>query len=178
MLDCATGEPEFGVVLIERGHEVGGGDTRFKTGTVARIRQAGELPDGRWFLTVVGTGRFRVSQWLPEDPYPLAMVEDLLEPPWPPDAAPQLAAAEARVRRALELASELGGDLAGAASGSVPELGADPSVAAWQLAALAPLGPLDRQRLLETANHSERLTLLSSMAEAEAEMLAYRLASG
>ena len=30
-----SSEPEFGVVLIERGHEVGGGDIRSMAGTVA-----------------------------------------------------------------------------------------------------------------------------------------------
>jgi len=31
--DCLAGDGEFGVVLIERGWEVGGGDTRFNVGT-------------------------------------------------------------------------------------------------------------------------------------------------
>ena len=30
--ECIDGDGEFGVVLIERGFEVGGGDTRFGTG--------------------------------------------------------------------------------------------------------------------------------------------------
>src|SRR5439155_458702 len=33
--DCLAGSGEFGVVLIERGLEVGGGDERFPVGTVA-----------------------------------------------------------------------------------------------------------------------------------------------
>src|SRR5438270_10838595 len=45
--DCLAGDGEFGVVLIERGHEVGGGDVRFGVGTVAHIVQTAELPDGR-----------------------------------------------------------------------------------------------------------------------------------
>ena len=41
--DClASDAPEFGVVLIERGSEVGGGDVRFRTGTVARLVEAAE----------------------------------------------------------------------------------------------------------------------------------------
>ena len=42
--DCLDGNGEFGVVLIERGSEVGGGDTRFGVGTVALIAEAAELP--------------------------------------------------------------------------------------------------------------------------------------
>jgi len=46
--DCLAGDREFGVVLIERGSEVGGGDVRTDVGTVARIIEAQEFPDGRW----------------------------------------------------------------------------------------------------------------------------------
>jgi Lon protease-like protein len=66
--DVLAGDGEFGVVLIERGHEVGGGDARFAVGTVARVVQSAELPDGRWLVDAVGTERFRVTEWLPEDP--------------------------------------------------------------------------------------------------------------
>ena len=38
---CLAGDQEFGVVLIERGSEVGGGDVRFSVGTVTRIVQIG-----------------------------------------------------------------------------------------------------------------------------------------
>ncbi|MDQ2726260.1 MAG: LON peptidase substrate-binding domain-containing protein, partial [Actinomycetota bacterium] len=40
--------PEFGIALIERGHEVGGGDQRSRIGTVARLPDAHRLDDGRW----------------------------------------------------------------------------------------------------------------------------------
>lgn len=170
--DCLRGEagPEFGVVLIERGFEVGGGDARFEVGTVARIVEAGELPDGRWVLTAVGTTRrVRVAAWLPEDPYPLAEVEDLPVDAPGPEA---LAAAERAVRRALALASELGE----AAAPPTVELAPDPGLAAWQLAAVAPLGPADHQRLLSTDPADERLALLSVLASEAADVLAYRLA--
>src|SRR3954469_4555233 len=62
-----AGDQEFGVVLIERGSEVGGGDVRFRVGTIAHVVQASELSDGRFALAVVGVSRFRVEQWLPDD---------------------------------------------------------------------------------------------------------------
>ena len=75
---CSTASSrEFGVVLIERGSEVGGGDVRTDVGTVARIVEAAELPDGRWALAAVGVRRIRVVEWLPDDPYPRAEVERL-----------------------------------------------------------------------------------------------------
>ncbi len=75
--DCLAEDGEFGVVLIDRGSEVGGDDERFAMGTVAAITQASPLPDGRWVLMTQGTDRLRVAQWLEPDPYPLAMVERL-----------------------------------------------------------------------------------------------------
>ena len=63
MRRCIDGDRDFGVVLIERGSEVGGGDTRFDIGTVARIVQAAELADGRFAIAAVGLGRFRVVRW-------------------------------------------------------------------------------------------------------------------
>src|SRR6478752_3521250 len=70
------GDGEFGVVLIERGSEVGGGDTRFDVGTVARIVRAQQLPDGGFALATVGIRRIRVTAWLVDDPYPQAEVVD------------------------------------------------------------------------------------------------------
>ena len=168
--DCLRGEPDFGVVLIERGAEVGGGDARFGVGTVARIVEAGELPDGRWVIGAVGPPRrVRVAAWLPDDPYPRADVEDL--PDDVPGAGP-LAEAERAVRRALALASELGE----AGASPTVELAADPRLAAWQLAAVAPLGPADQQRLLGTDPADARLALLAALASEAADVLAYRLA--
>ena len=38
--DVLGGDNEFGVVLIDRGHEVGGGDVRSDIGTIARVVEA------------------------------------------------------------------------------------------------------------------------------------------
>src|SRR6476659_3342898 len=84
--DVLAGDQEFGVVLIERGSEVGGGDVRFDVGTRAHIVQASELPDGRFALAVVGVQRVRVERWLPDDPYPRADIVALVEPPIAADA--------------------------------------------------------------------------------------------
>jgi Lon protease-like protein len=172
--DCLRHGQEFGVVLIERGVEVGGGDTRFGVATVARITEAAELPDGRWALVCVGTRRVRVLTWLPDDPYPVALVEDLPARPFPEDALDVLAGAELAVRRALALAAELEEPTAPADVA----VDADPSVAAYQLAALAPLGPVDQQRLLEEDDPLERLRLLATLASDAAAVLAYRLSAG
>ena len=48
MRDCLAGDARFGVVLIARGPEVGGGDERNRYGTRGIITEAAELTDGRW----------------------------------------------------------------------------------------------------------------------------------
>src|SRR5581483_4712643 len=97
MRDCLRGDAEFGVVLIERGHEVGGGDARFSLGTLARLVRAHELPDGRYMVHAVGTRRLRVDEWLPDDPYPRAEVTLLPEPRLSSEEAERAGAALGRV---------------------------------------------------------------------------------
>jgi Lon protease-like protein len=175
MRDCLAGNGEFGVVLIERGTEVGGGDTRFRIGTVALIAEAAELPDGRWVLLATGTRPIRVTAWLPDDPYPVALVEDLADPPMTEDDMEHLELASRAVRRALALHTEL------AEHSGVPAtvtLDDRPEIAAWQLCAIAPLGPVDHQRLLETPDVQSRLRVLADLATAAGDLLAYRLSDG
>src|SRR4051794_7614820 len=93
-------EREFGVVLIERGSEVGGGDTRFDVGTVAQIVRAEPLGDGGFVLATVGIRRVRVARWLPDDPYPQAEVVDF--PDAEPDPNVAAGVARDRARDALE----------------------------------------------------------------------------
>ena len=164
---------EFGVVLIERGHEVGGGDTRFGVGTAAHIVAEAELPGGRWALLTRGGRRIRVTTWLPDDPYPVALVETVPEDPGEVVAElDRLARAGKEVRRSLALAAELG--VPGVAAATV-DLDPDPAVAAWQLCAVTPIGPVDRQRLLETEGAGARLELLAVLAQEAAELFAHRL---
>jgi uncharacterized protein len=171
MFDCVRAEPEFGVVLIERGFEVGGGDQRYPIGTRARITEAAEMPDGRWVIAVVGTQRIRVEEWLADDPYPLAMVEPLADPPPGADYVSEREKAESEVRRGLTLCRRLG--LAG--PDPAMELAPDPAAAAWQLVAMAPLGSYDKQRLLEIDDLPSRLSALAVLAEEQATVLAHRL---
>lgn len=169
---CLAGEPEFGVVLIERGSDVGGGDTRFAVGTVARIIEASQFPDGRYALVTVGIRRLRVHEWLPDDPYPLAIVEDLDD--GLVDAAAMTDARDAvelQLRRVLALATELG---ASVAPGDV-RLDDDPVRAGFEACGLAPIGALDAQRLLELDDPGERLVRLDTALVDLAELLELRL---
>jgi uncharacterized protein len=169
--DCLAGDEQFGVVLIERGSEVGGGDTRFDVGTVARIAEVNRLPDGRYALLARGTGRLRVREWLPDDPYPRADVEVVEEQPGGPDDEDARARVQQQLRRVLALASELG---AAVPPGEV-RLPDDPVAAAFAAAAVAPLGPLDAQELLAVDDPAARLDALDRLLDDAASLLALRL---
>ena len=151
-VDCLRGDREFGVVLIRRGSEVGGGDERVDVGTVARIDDATPMADGRWRLTIAGQRRLQVREWLADDPYPLATVDDLPDDVAAPDAT-AVARAESAVRRVRALLSELGQEsaLVGPLDGGVGGDGGQPTpFATWRLCGLAPVTPFDGQRLLRS----------------------------
>lgn len=170
-LDCLDAEREFGVVLIERGSEVGGGDSRFDVGTMTTIADVGFNNAGLIRLDTIGVRRIRVRRWLEDAPYPRAETEDLAPPVM---GRPELAAfveAERRVRRALALRAELN-EATVAFNISLDD---DPSRALFQLAAIAPLGPADHQRLLATEPPGELLELLASLMDDELVVLASRL---
>ncbi len=76
---CRAHDDEFGVVLIQRGHEVGGGDVRSDVGTVARILEADLVAPGHWAIVTAGVRRVRVTRWLPDEPWPHAEVEPLVD---------------------------------------------------------------------------------------------------
>jgi uncharacterized protein len=171
--DCLAGDARFGIVLIERGSEVGGGDERSSLGTRGVITQAAELPDGRWVLEIEGEALVAVEEWLPDDPYPVALVHDATPGPSPGDARPLVGAAGQRVRRARALLAEQGG-----APPLAPDLvldgGGDVDRAAWQLCSVAPLSAYDAQRLLTAEDAPQRLRLLAELME-ELELDLHRM---
>ena len=176
MDDCLEAEGTFGVVLISRGSEVGGDDQRVGVGTEARIEEASRFPDGRWAVIASGTRRIAVESWLPDDPYPLAVVRTVPAAALAvdPDALDQATAA---VRRARGLLSELG-QVPARDDSPRPPTADDPEAPIWELCASAPLGALDRQRLLEIDDATERVGALRELMQLVAEDLHRLLAEG
>lgn len=170
--ECIRDDEGFGVVLIERGSEVGGGDVRTAVGTVARIVHAQPYPDGRWSIAAIGTERIRVTGWLPDDPYPCAEIEPF--PDTRPTGPIDVLAAQATelLRRVLALKSELGEPVGPATFDVTP----NPLAASYQLAAASPFGPIDRLALLASSGPFERLTLLIDLLEAERSFCDARIA--
>ncbi len=173
---CLRGDGRFGVVLIERGYEVGGGDSRFDVGTVARIVEAARTPDGRYLLATIGTERFRIKRWLDDDPYPRAEVDVIGEPKRvPDDAAARQSDVQRLLGRVLAMSAELGERAAPVDSAQLDD---DPVRASFEAAAVAPIGPLDAQRLLELDDPRQRFDQLEGLLVDAAEVLELRLAGG
>jgi Lon protease-like protein len=186
--DClrADGDPEFGQALISRGWETGGGDDRVMVGTVAQMLQVDAIDENRYALVAVGTRRIRINAWLPDDPYPIADVDDWPDlDPDPPGLAADVATAHARVNAARVLARRVAERLDDGPGwsdfGGTPldaddeEISDDPVLATYHLAALAPLGPADRFRLLAAPGPAQRLDLLEQILDDVEAMLRFRL---
>ncbi len=160
-------EPEFGITMIERGREVGGGDLRSDVGVVARVVRAEEFPDGRWGLLALATRRIRVERWADDDPYPRALVED-----WPdtdtdvsPETLDRLTSGLRRILAAVQL-------LAPDRRISEPTVDFDDSTyGAWRLIVSAQLGALDKQRLLREPGWQKRAELALELFDQRAEVL-------
>jgi Lon protease-like protein len=158
---------EFGVVLIERGQEVGGGEQRFALGTVAQVIELAATEEGFIGLVAQGGRRIEVLEWMPEDPHPRAVVRELDDLAWHDSLLPLLARAERTVRSTLALASEFT-DQAWAAN---VELSDDPVARSWQLAAIAPLGALDQVALLRAPTAEALLGSIVDLTTAAGESL-------
>lgn len=162
--------PEFGVVLIERGPEVGGGEKRLGIGTLAAVQDIGTL-DQFYGVESIGTQRFRVNAWLPDDPYPMADIDFIPDLIWDENLTSAKEQLETKVRNLLAFASEFG-DLR---YGADVEFSDDPMQASWQLAGVLPVGPLDQLDLLQSLSTADLIAntqeLVANLDEALKRML-------
>lgn len=155
------GDRTFGVVMITRGSEVGGGEQRSAVGTLARIDEHRRFDDGRAAVIATGVSRIEVVEWLPDDPFPRANIVDLID-----DAASDSdssAVDDVRDAFVAMLATAL-------AIGRLDQLptvdwATDPQERFWQLANLVPMGELDRQALLTETAPSGRTSHLATVIE-------------
>ena len=147
-------DQHFGVVAIRSGHEVGedGARALHAVGTLAELTDVTALPDGRYDVQTVGTRRFRLLGVDPDSgrrdaavPYLRGEVVGLDEPVG--DTADLLAGS---VRAAFE---RYRSRLRGADS----VLPGDPLLLSYTVAANMLLDLVDRQRLLESEDTSQRL---------------------
>lgn len=166
--------PEFGVVLIARGPEVGGGEKRMDIGTIASVTNIGTT-EQFYGLESIGSKRFRVNAWLPDDPYPLADIDLIPDLIWVDTLMPARVHLETKVRQLLAFASEFG-DLQ---YGPDVEFSDDPMEACWQLAGVLPVGQLDQIDLLRSESADELISrTYEIVTAAESELKAMLDQSG
>ncbi len=166
--DVVLNDEAFGIVLIERGSEVGGGDRRFDVGTAARATTMRAGPVGR-FVVASGSHRIRVDEWLDDDPYPRALVTDLPETAW--TGGELIAACRERLATMTAILAELGIDT----GEGLPEIDGDPVPAVYQIAQRSWLQPLDLQRLLEVDEAADRARLLREMLDDRISLIRLQL---
>ena len=180
MLDTVVAtDRQMGVVLIERGREVGGGDVRCDVATMARVVETRQMADGRLLVMALGDRRIRVRRWLPDDPHPCAETED-----WPDELEDESSEAPELLRRLSELVAEArrldsrlrfgSGPHPGPDEPKAFDLGRDPAWASYRAAALAPLGPLDRYEVLCTPGANARLAVAHRVVADAVDLLQAR----
>ncbi|MFZ0716068.1 LON peptidase substrate-binding domain-containing protein [Mycobacterium sp.] len=177
--DCMRdNNPRFGVVLISQGREVGGGDVRCDVGTVARITECVEIAgSGRFVLNCRTAERIKVCEWLPDNPYPRAVVEEWPDEPGKPVSGGQLEELEDRMMALFER-------IANARDLPVPDreevLGVradtdEPGERLYALASRIPIGPADRYAVLAAPTAAERLTALNEAVDSVAAVIEFQL---
>ena len=127
-------------------------------GTRVRIATSGLLPTGDRIVEVVGEEKVSVTSWLPDDPYPVALVvraRDMDEP-----EVTRLGELESYLKHGIRLAIEMGAKVSLFDSKLLPVI---PAERLWALCALAPLIPEQRKTLLDEPFGSSRLEKLGEM---------------
>ena len=163
--------PEFGIVLIHRGHEVGGGDQRSNVGTRVEVLQSEQYEDGRWACIAAGTERLEVAEWLPDDPYPKAVVSvrEVVD-----NGGGDLEQLEADVVETIAMIT----NAAGVDQPERYQFSDDVLVRLDQLSALAPVSDFDRQQVLEAATTREQIAVLSAAIANKQMLLRAQLGHG
>jgi Lon protease-like protein len=176
-----SAEPRFGVVLISRGREVGGGEKRCDVGAMATISECNELGSGRYTLRCRMGERIRVSDWLPDGPYPRATVADWPDEPAEPISDRQFRESEDRIVALLERVAVARGSrflpgrdtLLGRGRGRPwPD---DPGKRLYALASRVPMGEADRYAVLSAPSAADRLAALSEAVENVAARVEFQL---
>lgn len=174
--DCLEmADPAFGVVLIEAGREVGGGDRRSTVGALARVVDHANLGVGRFRLNCVMAERIRVTEWLEDAPYPRADIEVWPDEPGPPVDSAAVFDVEDRVVALYErIAAARGVDFGGRSAVLGPEE-SDVTKRLYGLAARVPMGQADKYAVLAAPSASARLAALSEAVDTVTAMVEFQL---
>ena len=175
--DClATEDPVFGVVLIEAGREVGGGDARSDVGVLARIVEHADMGSGRYRLKCVLGERIRIVEWLPDNPYPRAVIEV-----WPDEPGEAVDVADIRdiedrmVDLFERIATARGAQVNARDIVSGADESGDASKWLYALTARLPMGQADRYSILAAPSAAARVAALSEAVDTVIAMVEFQL---
>lgn len=174
--DCMTAEePAFGVVLIEAGREVGGGDRRSGVGALARIVDCADLGVDRYRLNCVVGERIRVVQWLDDAPYPRADIEVWDDEPGDPVDAAAVGEVENRILALYERVAGARGALPPDRSTILGPEEPDLATRLYRLASRVPMGQADKYAVLAAPSASARLAALREAVDTVTAMVEFQL---
>jgi len=152
----------FGSVAIREGYEVGdhGTQSLYRVGVRLQLTDVEARGDGSFDVVAVGRDRIQLDRLLTTGEFPVGEVTLV---PGPDTKVPEEVEQQARAvftayRHVLR--SIAGDPLQG-------ELPKDPTYLSWTLAACTPLPMGERQQLLEAADATERLVLVTDLLRAE-----------
>ncbi len=163
--DLAQKDSFFGTCLIERGHEVGGQDSRFSYGTLCEVTDFKELGANQLAVQCLGVKRILVRKWLPDNPYPVARIEEL------DDSDNKDFQLKREIIEELERCYVLLVQMGAIPAESI-DIQALAGVNLFTACALAPLGQLDKYKLLSAQSAKDRSSLLLTQITSERETLA------
>ena len=150
--ECLEFDRPFGVVLIRAGEEVGGPADPYMVGTAVRIVKVQTLDNGRLDLLVKGERRFRVRKIDESKPYLVGFVERVVE--IEDEESPRSHAIQTRAREIFQTLIE--GVFARQDFNIQVVFPPDPVAISFTMANLLPMDNLEKQRLLEITDTTER----------------------
>jgi Lon protease-like protein len=175
---CLDSNEPFGVVLIEQGREVGGGDSRCDVGVLSRIAEHADLGAGKYVLRCRAGERIRVCEWLPDDPYPRATVAVWPDQPGDPvgdaglhDLEDRILALFERIAHARDVHLPDRDVLLGERQSATSHVGQR----LFALASRIPIGAADRYAVLSAPSVADRFAALGEAVDALADMVEFQL---
>lgn len=173
MADCLADQAPFGVVLAiaEQPH---GQEVPAKIGTLARIADYEQLPDGRYNLLALGTRRFQILETRHERPYLTGLVRPFCDTTRDDaNLSPLITDARTALSNYLKVVMSLVGS---------PErqidIPAEPEDLSFLIGMCLTCEDCEKQELLEMASVAQRLRAGARMLRDETERLSHQTESG
>jgi Lon protease-like protein len=171
--ECIDREQPFGVVLIERGPEVGEGAVPREVGCTAQVTGVERLEEGRMNIVCVGQSRFRILSTSSARPYLVGEVELLADVDADTEAAERAASlVRERYLRFVQLTLAMRWEW----TRRVATV-AEPVRLADSLASRLPAANDVKQTLLEELSVPRRLAAVAALLDAGIELLTPRVAA-